>query len=38
MNAAMGDGSVKSVRSSISVQTWTQACHPSDGQPFASDW
>jgi prepilin-type N-terminal cleavage/methylation domain-containing protein/prepilin-type processing-associated H-X9-DG protein len=38
MNCAMGDGSVRTVRASISVQTWTQACSPGDGQVLGSDW
>jgi prepilin-type N-terminal cleavage/methylation domain-containing protein len=31
MNAALGDGSVRAVRTSIAVQVWVQACHPTDG-------
>jgi prepilin-type N-terminal cleavage/methylation domain-containing protein len=38
MQVAMGDGSVKGVTPSISVQTWTMACHPSDGNPLPSNW
>jgi len=31
MNAGLGDGSVRGVRTTISPQVWTQACSPSDG-------
>jgi prepilin-type N-terminal cleavage/methylation domain-containing protein len=35
---ALGDGSVRSVSTSISWTTWFRACHPSDGNPLGSDW
>jgi len=31
MNVALGDGSVRSVPSSINIQTWVYACVPNDG-------
>ena len=33
-----GDGSVRSVASSISANTWANACNPADGNPPGSDW
>jgi len=38
MQVAMGDGSVRGVAPSVSVQTWTMANHPSDGNPLPSNW
>ena len=32
MQVGLGDGSVRGVNESVTVQTWTQACHPADGQ------
>jgi len=38
MQVLMGDGTVRGVTPSVSVQTWTIACHPSDGQALPSNW
>jgi prepilin-type N-terminal cleavage/methylation domain-containing protein len=38
MQACLGDGSVRSISSSISATTWIRACDPRDGQPLGSDW
>jgi len=38
MQVALGDGSVRSVASSITIQTWVQACVPNDGLTLGSDW
>jgi hypothetical protein len=38
MSVGMGDGSVRSVSPSVSVQTWVNACTPNDGNPLGSDW
>jgi len=38
MNVALGDGSVRGVNSSVSLQTWIWACNPSDGNPLPSNW
>jgi prepilin-type N-terminal cleavage/methylation domain-containing protein len=38
MIAGLGDGSVRTVSSSISTATWYNACHPSDGNVLGSDW
>jgi prepilin-type N-terminal cleavage/methylation domain-containing protein len=38
MLTGLGDGSVRSVSSGISVGTWTNACIPNDGNPLGSDW
>jgi prepilin-type N-terminal cleavage/methylation domain-containing protein len=38
MQVALGDGTVRGVTSSISVQTWRQACNPLDGGTLGSDW
>jgi prepilin-type N-terminal cleavage/methylation domain-containing protein len=38
MVCGLGDGSIKSVNPSISIQTWVQACHPSDGQVLGTGW
>jgi prepilin-type N-terminal cleavage/methylation domain-containing protein len=38
IQVAMGDGSVRSVNTGVSTQTWFYACNPSDGQPLGSDW
>ena len=37
MLVGMGDGSVRGVRSSLSVLSWLEACHPSDGNVLGSD-
>lgn len=34
----MGDGSVKSVSPTITLNTWKYANHPADGQQLGSDW
>ncbi len=34
----MGDGSVRSVNSAVSVTTWGDAIDPADGNPLGSDW
>jgi prepilin-type N-terminal cleavage/methylation domain-containing protein len=38
MIAGLGDGSVRTVRASISTATWYYACHPRDGTVLGSDW
>jgi prepilin-type N-terminal cleavage/methylation domain-containing protein len=38
MQALLGDGSVRTVATSISLQTWIRACDPRDNQPLGSDW
>ena len=38
MVAALGDGSVRTVASSITTATWYNACHPFDGNALGSDW
>jgi prepilin-type N-terminal cleavage/methylation domain-containing protein len=38
MIVGMGDGSVRPVSASISLQTWMFACNPKDGNPLPSDW
>ncbi len=38
MQVGMGDGSVRGVTSGVSLQTWTFACTPNDGNPLPSDW
>jgi prepilin-type N-terminal cleavage/methylation domain-containing protein len=38
MNAGLGDGSVRSVTSGMSLNTWNLACIPNDGTPLPSDW
>jgi hypothetical protein len=35
---AMCDGSVRTVNSAVSPQTWYCACDPSDGIPLGTDW
>jgi prepilin-type N-terminal cleavage/methylation domain-containing protein len=34
----LGDGSVRTVSSNLSLQTWTSAGNPRDGIPLGSDW
>ena len=36
--AALGDGSVRMVSTSISWTTWNHACDPKDGNPLGADW
>jgi prepilin-type N-terminal cleavage/methylation domain-containing protein len=38
MLTGLGDGSVRSVSSGVSVGTWTNACIPNDGNPLGLDW
>jgi len=38
MQISLGDGSVRSVTSSISPSTWINACTPNDGNVLGSDW
>ena len=38
VQAALADGSVRSVSGSISQATWILALTPDDGQPMGSDW
>jgi prepilin-type N-terminal cleavage/methylation domain-containing protein len=38
MLAGLGDGSVRTISSSISVATWLNACIPDSGQPLGNDW
>jgi len=38
MVIAMGDGSVRTVSSSVSAATWLNAWIPDDGNPLGSDW
>jgi prepilin-type N-terminal cleavage/methylation domain-containing protein len=38
MLVGLGDGSVRTVTSGISVSTWWNACVPDDGMPLGSDW
>jgi type II secretory pathway pseudopilin PulG len=35
---SLGDASVRSVSSSVSLATWLNACIPDDGQVLGSDW
>jgi prepilin-type N-terminal cleavage/methylation domain-containing protein len=38
MLVSMGDGSVRTVSSSVSAATWLNACIPNDGNVLGSDW
>jgi prepilin-type N-terminal cleavage/methylation domain-containing protein len=38
MVCALGDGSVRTVSTSVSSATWLNACIPDDGNPLGSDW
>jgi len=38
MNVALMDGSVRTISSSLSQKTWTNALNPTDGQVMGSDW
>ena len=38
MNAAVADGSVRTIASNISASTWAIVCNPKDGLIPASDW
>jgi prepilin-type N-terminal cleavage/methylation domain-containing protein len=38
MVVGLGDGSVRTVNPSLSLNTWLLACTPNDGLPMPSDW
>jgi prepilin-type N-terminal cleavage/methylation domain-containing protein len=38
MVCCLGDGSVRTVSTSITGTTWRNACIPNDGNPLGSDW
>jgi hypothetical protein len=38
MQVGLGDGSVRTVTSGVSTDTWYYACNPADGQLLGSDW
>jgi prepilin-type N-terminal cleavage/methylation domain-containing protein len=38
MNALLGDGSVRTIGSGISTNTWWYVCTPSGGEVLGSDW
>jgi prepilin-type N-terminal cleavage/methylation domain-containing protein len=38
MQVGMGDGSVRGVSLSVSMNTWMFACIPNDGNPLGADW
>jgi len=38
MVVGMGDGSTRSVNTSVSLQTWVWACVPNDGNTLGSNW
>jgi prepilin-type N-terminal cleavage/methylation domain-containing protein len=38
MMVGLGDGSVRGVSASVSLQTWIWACTPNDGNPLGSNW
>jgi type II secretory pathway pseudopilin PulG len=38
MQVALGDGSIRTVNSGTSANTWYLACNPNDGTPLPSDW
>jgi type II secretory pathway pseudopilin PulG len=38
MQVGLGDGSCRGVSSSITVNTWVNACNPNDGNTLGSDW
>ena len=38
MIAGLGDGSVRTISASISLNTWYQACNPKDGGVLGNDW
>jgi prepilin-type N-terminal cleavage/methylation domain-containing protein len=38
INVCLGDGSVRTVSSTISPTTWAAACDPRDGEPLGGDW
>jgi Protein of unknown function (DUF1559) len=38
MQVALGDGSVRAIRGSVSPQTWADALTPAGGEVLANDW
>jgi hypothetical protein len=38
MQVGLGDGSVRSISSGVSFNTFYLACNPTDGQVLPSDW
>jgi hypothetical protein len=38
MIVGLGDGSVRTVASGISLTTWWSACIPNDGNVLGADW
>jgi hypothetical protein len=38
MVVGLGDGSVRTVNTGISLVTWQRACYPNDGLTLGSDW
>ena len=38
MITVLGDGSVRTVTTSVSGTTWRNACIPDDGNVLGSDW
>jgi prepilin-type N-terminal cleavage/methylation domain-containing protein len=38
MQTLLGDGSIKSITSAISLNTWLAACNPRDNIPLGNDW
>jgi prepilin-type N-terminal cleavage/methylation domain-containing protein len=38
MQVGIGDGSVRGVSASMSINTWIYACNPQDGNPLPNDW
>lgn len=38
IQVGLGDGSVRTVNTSISATTWANAVQPADGNPLGSDW
>ena len=38
MNVAMGDGSIRFISASVSINSWVAACDPRDGVPIGNDF
>ncbi|MBA4187724.1 MAG: prepilin-type cleavage/methylation domain-containing protein [Planctomycetaceae bacterium] len=38
MNVCLGDGSVRTINSSITLSTWQNACNPQDGNVLGGNW
>jgi prepilin-type N-terminal cleavage/methylation domain-containing protein len=38
MMVCLGDGSARSLSTSLSITTWQNACNPNDGNALGSDW